>query len=107
MNPAQHLHAWVAGEGAQGRVMLAAGLLLSLAFILILKSENVLLRGTLVPLAVLVAMNLGYGGVLTARPSTSLKTEAAYRQEPTQTLQRELDKARADEKYYASARPAW
>src|SRR5215472_12541005 len=66
-----------------------------------------LLRGMLIPLALLVAMNLGYGCVLVSRPATSLKVEAAYLQNQTQTVERELNKARKDEQYYKSARPVW
>jgi hypothetical protein len=107
MDFVQQLHAWIAGETAQGRIMVVAGILLSIAAVLILRSENVLLRGLLVPLALLVAMNLGYGYVLVSRPATSLKVEAAYRQSQTQTVERELNKARKDERYYKSARPVW
>src|SRR5215469_2629031 len=103
----KHLHVWVIGETAQGRVMVVAGVLLLIAALLIFRSENVLLRGMMIPLALLVAMNLGYGYVLVSRPRTSLKTEVAYRQSQTQTVERELNKATNDEKYYKSARPAW
>lgn len=101
------LHAWIAGETSQGRVMIVAGTLLCIATFLILRSENALLRGMLIPLALLVAMNLGYGYVLVSRTATSLKVEAAYRQSQTQTVERELNKARKDEQYYRSARPVW
>jgi hypothetical protein len=56
--------------------MIAAGVLLSISAFFILKSENLLLRGMLIPVG-LVAMNLGYGSVLILRPSTSPKTETA------------------------------
>ena len=107
MDFVQQLHAWIAGEASQGRFMMVAGTLLSIAAFLILRSENALLRGMLVPLALLVAMNLGYGYVLVSRPTTSLKVEAAYRQNQTQAVERELNKARKDEQYYKSARPVW
>lgn len=103
----QHLHAWVGGETAQGRVMVLVGILLSISAFLIVKSGNVLLRGMLIPLALLVAMNLGYGYILVSRPTTSLKTEDAYRHNQQQTLEQELNKAVHNEKYYASARPVW
>ena len=107
MEPIKDLHIWVVGETAQGRVMVAAGIMLSIAVLFILRSHNLLLRGMLIPMALLVAMNLGYGYVLISRPKTSSKTEVAYRQNQTQTLERELNKATRDEKYYSSARPIW
>jgi hypothetical protein len=107
VNPAQYLQAWVVGETLQGRIMLIAGILLSIGAVLIFKSANPLLRGALIPLILLVAMNLGYGAVLVARPTTSHSRADAYQIEPHQAMERELRKARRDEKYYASARPAW
>lgn len=107
MDVIKDLHTWIVGETIQGRVMLVVGILLSIAAWLILRSESSLLRGMLIPVALLVAMNLGYGYVLISRPKTSSKTEVAYRQNQTQTLQRQLQKSTDDEKYYSSARPAW
>lgn len=103
----RHLHVWVIGETAQGWVMVVAGSLMSIAALLILKSDNALLRGMLIPVALLVAMNLGYGSVLLSRPATSLQIEASYRQSQKQTVERELEKAKNNEKYYRSSGPAW
>ena len=107
MDVIKDLHTWIVGETIQGSIMLVVGVLLSIAALLIIRSENSLLRGMLIPVALLVTMNLGYGYVLVSRPKTSLKTEVAYRQNQTQTLERELQKTTNDEKYYSSARPTW
>lgn len=107
MSAVPHLHAWVIGEDMQGRVMLIVGGLLLIGIPFILKSDSAILRGMLIPLLVLIAMNVGYGGLLVARPLTSAKTEEAYRQNTSATLERELGKARKDETYYARARPTW
>jgi hypothetical protein len=69
----------------QGRAMIAAGVLLSISAFFIFKSENLLLRGMLSPVVLLVAMNLGYGSVLILRPSTSQKKETALLQDRAQS----------------------
>jgi hypothetical protein len=61
MDAVQYLHAWVIGEIMQGRAMIAAGVPLSISAFFIFKSENFLLRGMLIPVILLVAMNLGHG----------------------------------------------
>lgn len=103
----QELQSWVRGEVYQGRVMICVGVLLIVATTLVIRSENALARGMLVPLILLVAMNCGYGYVLITRPQAGVQTEARYRLEPRHTLEFEYSKATTDEKYYASSRPAW
>lgn len=107
MDALQHFKAWVAGEAAQGRVMMVLGVSLAAAALLIFKSEDPLLRGMLLPVIVLTAMNLGYGSVLIYRPTTSQKIEAAFRLNPAQTTGRQIQKATDDASYYTRARPAW
>jgi hypothetical protein len=96
MDAVQYLHAWVIGETMQGRAMIAAGVLLSISAFFIFKSENLLLRGMLIPVVLLVAMNLGYGSVLILRPSTSQKTETALLQNRAQAVDREIQKTIKD-----------
>jgi hypothetical protein len=56
MDAVARLRAWVVG---QGRVMILAGMSFSISA-LIINSENILWRGLLIPVALLMAMNLGY-----------------------------------------------
>lgn len=107
MDAVQHFQTWVIGETAQGRVMLVVGILLSIAAFLIFKSDNPLLRGALIPVIVLLAINLGYGAVLVSRPSTSQSVEAAFRQNENETRVQQVEKATKDAGAFASLRPIW
>ena len=107
MDAVQYFQTWVVGETVQGRVMMVVGISLSIATVLIFRSENPLLRGMLIPVIVLVAMNLGYGSVLTSRPATSQKVEATFRQDQERAVEQQITKTAKDERYYASARPTW
>jgi hypothetical protein len=93
----QQLHIWIKGETMQGKVMVIIGTLLLVAIIFIIRSDNALLRGMLIPIIVITAINLGYGGyTLTTRPKTSVKMESQFRQNPKQTLEKEHARVEAN-----------
>lgn len=56
--------AWARAEVQQAKLIVRTGLLLLLAFGAILRGENDLLRGSLLPLGLLLALLVGYGGSL-------------------------------------------
>jgi len=65
----EYANSWAKSEVLQARIMIGVGIIVLIAFIGIIRSENQLLRGALIPLSLLLLVLLGYGAfILYSRP---------------------------------------
>ena len=104
----QQLQVWAKGDALQGKIMLGIGIVLAIGLIFILRSDQPMLRGMLIPIGLLLIANLGYGGFLTfSRPSHIQSTIELYNQNPVQAVNKELAKAETDHKSYSTLKPIW
>lgn len=95
----QQLQLWEKGETQQGQIMIAVGVLFLIAFIFILKSENNLLRGTLIPLGLILLVLIGYGGfILVNRPAHVKESITLYQDSPDKAITDEIEKHTNDNK---------
>jgi len=95
----EYSSAWAKSEVLQGRIMILIGFLLLAAFIGILRSEHELLRGSLIPLGIIIFMLAGYGGyILYSRPAHSKASIAIYQASPSEGIEKEKAKHIADNK---------
>lgn len=87
MNFIEQTHLWVKSEVLQGRIMVGLGIVLLCAIVAILRSQHELLKGTVIPLGLLLLVLIGYGSyILTSRPAFAAQSIADYHQTPEQTL---------------------
>ncbi len=94
-----HLQTWLKGELTQGKIMIGMGILVLIAFIAILKSHNQLLRGSLIPMGLIILILIGYGGyILQSRTAHVQNTLALYQQEPKEAIKKEIEKHTNDNK---------
>lgn len=108
MDLIQHMTYWVKGELIQGRIMVGIGILFLIAMIFIFKSDNVFLRGTLIPLSFLLVVLLGYGGsMLYSRPMYLKQATEQYQSDPNAAHSQQLAKAEKDNKAYSNLKPVW
>jgi len=99
MDFVQQLQLWEKGELLQGKLMIVVGVLFLVAFIFILKSENTLLRGALIPVGLLLLVLIGYGGfILVNRPAHVKESIAFYEQSPIKGIATEIEKHTNDNK---------
>ncbi|MBL6730739.1 MAG: hypothetical protein ISP74_07495 [Bacteroidia bacterium] len=95
----EYTNTWVKNEVTQGRIMIGIGVLLLIAFIGIIKSQNELLRGTLIPMSLLLVILLGYGGyILCSRPAHARDSIALYQQSDKEATAKEQTKHVNDNK---------
>ena len=100
--------AWVKGEVFQGKIMLTIGILLLICGIYIFKGDNDLLRGTLIPLGLILTLLLGYGGFQTfGRPGHIKKVTSMLSENPSTALAQEHEKATKDDKTYSLLKVVW
>lgn len=103
-----HTKGWVKGEVANGWVLLIIGLALLIGFIAILFNHNQILRGTMLPLSLLILLLIGFGGYqIIKRPSHLTKVEHLYQQNPDKVKQTEYEKAMKDNKVYSFIKIVW
>lgn len=108
MNVTEYAAHWVRGEVFQGKIMLSIGILVLLVAIAIFRSQHELLKGMLVPMALMMIIMLGYGSFLTfGRPAHLPKVAAVYQQNPEKAVQMELEKSLKDHKTYSSLKIVW
>lgn len=94
-----YINAWVKNEVLQGRIMVGVGVLFLLAFIVIIRSEIELLRGSLIPMGLLIVVLIGYGGfILYSRPAHAKESIALYRTNPQEAVVKEIAKHTNDNK---------
>jgi hypothetical protein len=99
---------WAKGDSLQGKIMLAAGIFFLFAFIGIMRSDDPLYRGTLIPIGLLLVLLLGYGGFLAfSRPGHIQKISQLYKKSPEEAKEVELKKASNDHRNYSLAKKIW
>jgi len=108
LNFLDQLKIWAEGDASQGKVMFVFGIIIFLLIIFILKGNNTLLKGMVIPLSLLCLISSGYGGYLAfTRPATRIVTVKNYKTNSKETIQAEITKAKADNKNYKNLRPIW
>lgn len=95
----EYANNWAKSEVTQARIMIGIGALLLVAFIGIIKSQMELLRGTLIPMGLLLAILIGYGSyILYSRPAHAKQSIALYQQSEKQGIEKEQIKHTNDNK---------
>ena len=90
---------WAKSEVLQGRIMMAIGIFLSIVFVAILRSDNVLLKGSMIPLSLLLAILLGYGSyMLYSRPAHAKEIIKLHQKSPDEAIKKEMAKHINDNK---------
>ena len=104
----QGLSVWAKGDALQGKIMVGVGLLLALLLPFLIKSQNRIFNGMLIPICLLLIANLGYGSyLLYSRAKHIATTTELYKQNPQETIQKELTKMQADSKSYTMIKRVW
>jgi len=95
----EYANHWAKSEVIQARLMIGIGVLLLVAFIGIIKSENELLRGTLIPLSLLLIILFVYGSyILYSRPAHVKESIALYQKSEKEAITKEQTKHINDNK---------
>jgi len=95
----EYANSWAKSEVLQARIMIGVGIIVLIAFIGIIRSENQLLRGALIPLSLLLLVLLGYGAfILYSRPAHVKESIALYGQNKEEALEKETAKHINDNK---------
>ncbi|NNK74515.1 MAG: hypothetical protein HKP42_00480 [Maribacter sp.] len=103
-----HTTEWVKGEVFQGKIMLAIGILLLIGGVAILKSDHEILKGTLIPLGLILLLILGYGAMqVFSRPGHVTKVSQVLAENPQDALEQEYNKAMKDDKIYSTLKIVW
>ena len=105
----QHTENWVSGEVFQGKVMLAIGIACLIAWIAIFRSEHTILKGTLIPMALMLVVFLGYGGMQAiVRPKHTAKLQQLMEQNGVEeALKHETEYLKGGDKAYSTLKPIW
>jgi hypothetical protein len=99
MNFIEYENTWVKSEVAQGRIMIGIGVLLLLVFFIILRNQNELFKGALIPLSLLLLILIGYGSyILYSRPAHAKESISLYEQSKEEAIEKEKTKHINDNK---------
>jgi len=99
MEFADHINDWAKSEVLQGKIMIAIGIFLSILFIAILQSDYALLKGSIIPLSLLLAILLGYGCyMLYSRPAHAKEIIRLHQKYPDEAIKQEREKHINDNK---------
>ncbi len=95
----EYTNMWVQREVTQGRIMIGIGIVLLLVSFRIYSSQDELLRGTLIPLGLLILILVGYGGfILYDRPAHAKESIALYEESKAKAREQEKSKHSNDNK---------
>lgn len=93
----EQLQLWSKGDVLQGKIMVVVGVVTLIAFIGIMRSNNELLRGTLIPLGLALVVLIGYGAyVIQSRPAHVNEMQIAYEQSAQSAIKAEIAKQAKD-----------
>lgn len=109
MDFTRHLQTWTKGDISQGKWMigLAVFILLPLC-ILLIKTNNSLQKGMLIPLCLLFVMNMGYGSyLLISKPKYVAERTAQFQLNAEETIKKEVAKIKTDDKSYTMTKYIW
>jgi hypothetical protein len=99
MNFIEYTNAWMKSEVTQGRIMIGAGILLLFICYSIFRSQNELLKGALIPLALLLVVLIGYGSyILYSRPAHAKESIELYKKSKNEAIEKEKVKHINDNK---------
>ena len=99
MDYIEYTNAWAKSEVTQGRIMIGVGILLLVIAFFIYRSQHELLKGTLIPLSLLLVVLIGYGGyILSSRPAHAKETIASYETAKETAIENEIAKHINDNK---------
>lgn len=99
MDFVEYANAWVKSEVTQARFMIGIGILLLLAFFGIMRSQHELLKGSLIPLGLLLVVLIGYGSyILYSRPAHAKESIALYTTSKAEAIEQEAAKHINDNK---------
>lgn len=94
-----YINDWVKREVIQGRIMVGIGICLCIVFIAILRSDNAILKGSIIPLSLLLGILLGYGiYILYSRPAHAREIIRLYKKSPAEAVKQEMVKHINDNK---------
>ena len=94
-----YMNAWVKSEVAQGRIMIGLGVVFILAFYGIFRGQHELLKGALIPLALLILVLIGYGSfILFDRPAHAKESIALFESSSVEGIEKEQAKHINDNK---------
>jgi len=95
----EYTNAWAKSEVVQARVMIGIGLLFLYVFYGIIRSQNELLKGALIPLGLLLVVLIGYGSyILYSRPAHARESIALYQKSKIEAIEKEKVKHINDNK---------
>lgn len=104
----QDYYVWTKGEIEQGKWMVTAAVLLVPVLILLVKNSNVILRGMTLPLFLLFAVNIGYGGyLLMNRNQQGQKVEMNIKPSADESLKNESQKLKKDHTVFLLLKKIW
>jgi len=104
----KHTIQWVNGEVLQGKTMLVLGVIVGFAAFFVIRNNNEILKGMLIPLGLITLILIGYGTMqVIVRPKHIPKVEEMYKSNPKQALETELGKAIKDDKTYSMVPYFW
>ncbi|WP_281614925.1 hypothetical protein [Flammeovirga sp. SubArs3] len=90
---------WAKAEVTQGKVMIGIGFLIFAVLVMILKSDNQLLKGSSIPLGLLITILIGYGGyIIYSRPAHVEKSVQLYNESNQEGIKAEITKHTNDNK---------
>jgi hypothetical protein len=99
---------WVKGEVTQGRIMVFIAALVIVAAFAIFKSNHEILKGTLIPLTLVIVAIGGYGSFqIFGRPGHVQKVETIYNESPEKAIGAEYEKGLKDRKIYTMIKKVW
>ncbi len=93
MDFVEYINAWARSEVLQGKVMIGIGMLMAVGYFVILKSDHEFLRGSLIPLGLLLMVLLGYGSyILFSRPAHAARSVQLYSESKQEAISNEVAK---------------
>ena len=95
----EYTNSWVRSEVIQGRIMIGIGIVLLFVFYSIFRSQNIFLKGTLIPLGLLLVILIGYGSyILYSRPTHAKESIELYQDSKSEAIEKEKEKHTNDNK---------
>ena len=95
----EYINTWEKAEVLQGKIMIGISILVLVAFVAVIRSEHELLRGSLIPMVLLFALLLGYGGyIIYSRPAHAKSSIRLYEANQKDAIEKEKTKHVNDNK---------
>lgn len=104
----EQANTWAQGDAILGRIMMAIGIAALVSLIFIIRGDQAILKGMVIPLSLITLLGLGYGGFLGfSRIGHAEKAAALYQSNPDQAVSQELKKAERDNGNYTMIKKVW